>query len=135
MAYTPYVTADEYVNNMGFEAFDGLDKALVVASRHIDTLTFNRILGMGGFDKLTEFQQGIIKEVTASQTKFEHDNADAINSILTGYSINGVSAQFGDGMGVETLGGITISKANYSLLEQTGLCCRLAVYPWRNIQS
>ena len=37
------------------------EKALNKASRHIDTLTFNRIVGIG-FDNLTDYQQGIIKE-------------------------------------------------------------------------
>lgn len=133
MAYTPYVTVEEYIE-MGYTQFDGLEQALVTASRHIDTLTFNRIVAIG-FDNLTEFQQDIIKEITASQTEFEYENADEINSVLKGYSINGVTATFGDGVGVRTVDGVTISRMNYSILEQTGLCCRLAREIWRNTQT
>ena len=129
MAYTPYATVSDY-EALGLETFDGIEDALRVASRHIDTLTFNRIVA-AGFDNLTEFQQDIIKEVTCRQAQFEYENADEINSVLSGYSINGVTARFGDGMGVQTVGGITIAKTLYSFLEQTGLCCRLARQIWR----
>ena len=40
---------------------DEAEKALKQASRHIDTLTYNRIVAIG-FDNLTEYQQGVIKE-------------------------------------------------------------------------
>ena len=133
MAYTPYITVEEYIG-MGFEAFDGLEKAIVIASRHIDTLTFNRIVAIG-FDNLTDFQKDIIKEVVASQTQFEYENADQIYSLLKGYSINGVSADFGDSLGVETINGVTIPRSNYSFLNQTGLCCRLARFIWPDIQN
>ena len=133
MAYTPYATISDY-EALGFEPFDGIEAALVTASRHIDTLTFNRIVAVG-FENLTEFQQDIVKEVACRQALFEHENADEINSVLSGYSINGVSAKFGDGAGVRTIGGVTIARSTYSFLEQTGLCCRLARYIWRNTQN
>ena len=125
--YTPYVTLEEY-ENMGFELFgeeDEVQRGLITASRHIDTLTFNRIVAIG-FENLTEFQQDIIKEVTCRQAIFEYENADEIESVLSGYTINGVTARFGDGAGVQTVDGVTISRSNYSFLQQTGLCCRLA---------
>ena len=38
-----------------------IDKALLDASIHIDSLTYNRIRAVG-FDNLTDFQQYIIKD-------------------------------------------------------------------------
>lgn len=38
-----------------------LAKALKTASRHIDTLTYNRIVGRGIYS-LTEFQQDVVRE-------------------------------------------------------------------------
>ena len=95
-----------------------------MGSRHIDSLTFNRIVA-AGFDSLTEFQQGIIKEVTCRQAAFEYQNADQITSILSSYAINGVSMQFGEGWMVSVENGVPILKTLYSMLQQTGLCCRV----------
>lgn len=124
--YTPYVSAAEYTA-LGYEALpDGeANKYLVEASRNVDTLTFNRIVAKG-FDNLTEFQQDIIREVVCRQADFLYENADALASVLDSYSINGVSMRFGTGFNVVMEGGLPIQSTVYSLLEQTGLCCRLA---------
>lgn len=100
-------------------------RALLQASRHIDSLTYNRIVGRG-FSNLTEFQQEIIREVTCQQAEFEYENADEISTILQSYSINGVSAQFGSSWNVFTDKGIAMKRDVYALLCQTGLCCRIA---------
>ena len=124
--YTPYVTATEYAN-MGYTDLpsDDVTKFLTEASRNVDTLTFNRIVAKG-FANLTEFQQEIIKQVVCEQADFLYDNADAIASVLDSYSINGVSMRFGTGFNVIMEGGLPIQSTTYSLLQQTGLCCRLA---------
>ena len=127
MAYEPYVTPDYYRDiYKGSTVPDAeLEKALRQASRHIDSLTYNRIVGQG-FSNLTEFQKEIIQEVVCQQADFEHENADEINTILQGYSINGVSAQFGQSWNVYTDKGVAMKRDVYDLLSQTGLCCRLA---------
>jgi len=124
--YTPYVTATEYAE-MGYTVLPSEDatKLLTEASRNIDTLTFNRIIAKG-FDNLTEFQKDIIKQVVCEQADFLYENADALASVLDSYSINGVSMRFGTGFNVMTEDGVPIHRSTYSLLEQTGLCCRLA---------
>lgn len=124
--YTPYVTATEYAD-MGYTDLpsDDVTKFLTEASRNVDTLTFNRIVAKG-FANLTEFQQDIIKQVVCEQADFLYDNADAIASVLDSYSINGVSMRFGTGFNVIMEGGLPIQSTTYSLLQQTGLCCRLA---------
>ena len=121
-----YVTADEYTE-MGYDAIpaEDLERYLNDASRQVDTLTFNRIVAIG-FDNLTEFQQGIIKEVVCKQAGFIYDNADALASVVDSYTINSVSMQFGTGFNIAMEGGLPIQRDVYSLLEQTGLCCRLA---------
>lgn len=127
MPYEAYATPEYYRDIYKGSAVpvDVLESALRQASRHIDSLTYNRIVGRG-FPNLTAFQQGIIMEVVCQQADFEHENADEINTILQGYSINGVSAQFGESWNVYTDKGVATKRDVYALLSQTGLCCRLA---------
>lgn len=126
MAYEPYVTAEYYEKTYSGRTIPGneLDKALRQASRHIDSLTYNRIVGIG-FNNLTPFQQEIIREVICQQADFEYENADEINTILQGYSINGVSAQFGSSWNVFTGKGVAMKRDVYAMLVQTGLYCRI----------
>lgn len=128
MAYEPYVTPRYYhdIYKGSIVPLDQLEKALKQAGRHIDSLTYNRIVGRG-ISALTEFQQETIREVVCQQADFECENVDEINTILSSYSINGVSAQFGSSWNIFTDKGIAMKRDVYALLAQTGLCCRLAV--------
>lgn len=125
--YEPYVTAQEYAT-LGYNKIPAAARgpALKEASRQIDTLTFNRIVARG-FEKLTPFQQEIVKEVVCLHADFLYENADAISSILDSYSINGVSMKFGTGFNVQVKNGLPVLGTTYSRLEQTGLCWRGAV--------
>ena len=127
MSYEPYASPGYYQGKYEGTLIedDNLKKALVQASRHIDSLTYNRIVGRG-FSNLTRFQQDIIQDVVCQQADFETENADEINSVLSSYSINGVSAQFGSSWNVITDKGVAMKRDLYALLCQTGLCCRLA---------
>ena len=127
MAYEPYVTADYYtsVYKGSIVPEQDLEKALRQASRHVDSLTYNRIVGQG-FSSLTEFQRDVIQEVVCQQADFDIENADEINTVLSSYSINSVSAQFGSSWNVFVEKGIAMKRDVYALLSQTGLCCRLA---------
>lgn len=126
MPYEPYVTTEYYRNTYGGDIPTGsLRKALKQASRHIDSLTYNRIVGRG-ISNLTEFQQDIIREVVCQQADFEHENADEIETILQTYSINGVSAQFGSSWNVFMDKGVAMRRDTYTMLCQSGLCCKLA---------
>lgn len=127
MSYEPYVTPEEYgALGSGNIPSEKLQKALRQASRHVDALTYNRICARG-FDHLTAFQQDIIKEVVCQQAEFETENEDEINMILSSYSINGVSAQFGSSWNIYTEHGVAMRRDVYAMLRQTGLCCRLAI--------
>ena len=127
MSYEPYATPEYYTDTYGGTLIleNYIERALQIASRHIDSLTYNRIVGRG-FSNLTRFQQDIIQDVVCQQADFETENADEINSILSSYSINGVSAQFGSSWNIFTDKGVAMKRDLYALLCQTGLCCRLA---------
>ena len=80
MSCIPYATAADYAQyGSGNIPAEELDKLLHKASRQIDSLTFNRIVGRG-VHNLTEFQQGIIKESCCLLADFLHDNADLLDS-------------------------------------------------------
>lgn len=121
----PVYAEVEYYSNKykGIIPLESLEKHLKKASRHIDTLTYNRIVGRG-FHNLTIFQQNIVKEVCCMMADFEYENADVIDCILQSYSINGVAMSFGTAWNVDVKNGIAIKKDIYEFLKQTGLCCR-----------
>lgn len=99
-------------------------KALERASRHIDALTYNRIVAKG-LDNLTEFQQNIVKSCSCEMADFETANADMINSLINSYSINGASISFsGEGANCQIANGVVIQRDTYAYLAQTGLTCR-----------
>lgn len=116
--YEAYLTVEEYSGPSS-----GLisDARLRKASREIDALTFNRIVGR--FSELTEFQRELIREVCSELAVWEAENADLLNSVLKSYSINGVSVEFG-GITIREINGVIIPSRLYNKLEQTGLCCR-----------
>lgn len=126
MPYVPYADGVYYQNVFRGSQIpdDVIPGMLHQASRHIDSLTYNRIVGRG-FSNLTEFQQDIIREVACRQAEFEYQNREIFDMILQGYSINGVSMQFGESWNVTTQKGIPMRKDVYEQLCQTGLCCRL----------
>ena len=127
MSYVPYVTKEYYFDTYGGTIVpeELLERYIRQASRHIDSLTFNRIVSQGIIN-MTPFQQDIIREVVCMQAEFEYQNKDIFDMILQGYSINGVSMQFGENWNVTTKKGIPMRKDVYEQLSQTGLCCRLA---------
>lgn len=127
MPYESYAIPEYYrdVYKSNTVPADDLESALRQASRHIDSLTYNRIIGRG-FSKLTPFQQETIREVVCQQADFEYENADEISTILSSYSLNGASVQFGQSWNVFTDKGVAMMRDTYALLSQTGLCCRLA---------
>ena len=117
----------EYYKNTYKGTLDGieLEKALKQASEHIDTLTYNRIVAIG-FDNLTEYQQGIIKECECMMADWETENADYIDNMLTSYSLNGASMSFtGSSAGAALVDGIVVSRDIYSHLQKCGLTSRV----------
>lgn len=125
--YTPYADESYYYETYQGKALKGdeCQRFLKQASRHIDSLTYNRIVGQG-FSNLTAFQQDVIREVICEQADFEYENAEVIETVLSSYSINGTAMQFTQSWNVYTDKGVAMRKDIYALLSQTGLCCRLA---------
>lgn len=122
-----YATPDYYQNSYkgSLIPVEELEKHLRDACRHIDTLTYNKIVGQG-FSGLSGFQQDVVREVVCKQADFEYENADEINSLLSSYSLNGASLQFGSSWNIKMEKGVAMKRDLHALLEQTGLCCKLA---------
>ena len=99
-----------------------LNALLERASAQVDGLCFGRIR-RAGFDRLTQFQQDCIRQATCLHARFLADYADALESPLQSYGINGVSMTF-DGTRVRQQGGVTTRGQVYGLLLQTGLAHR-----------
>lgn len=101
-----------------------LETALYDASRHIDSITFNRIIGKG-YNNLTDFQKEILSQACVKQADFEYENKDILDSIISSYSINGVSMSLDTGgWNVFVQNGVVMRRDVYDMLKQTGLCCR-----------
>lgn len=129
--YQPYADAAYYKDVFGGDMIPAgdLDKHLLTASRHIDSLTYNRIVSRG-IANLSEFQQDIIREVCCEMADFEYENADMIQSVLQNYSINGVSMSFGNSWNVRTMSGVAVKADTYDKLSQTGLCAPVLRGRW-----
>lgn len=125
MSYQSYADVNYYENEFGGQVLVDMDKNkyLRQASRHIDILTFNRIIGKG-ISSFTAFQQDLIRECCCEMAEFEFENQDMINSVLQSYSINGVSMSFGAGWNLMLFNGVAIRGDTYAKLSQTGLCGR-----------
>lgn len=125
--YKPYADAAYYTDIYNGNLLSDADREryLKQASRHIDSLTYNRIVGRG-FSNLTPFQQEVVRDVVCQQAEFEYENAEVIETVLSSYSINGTAMQFTQSWNVYTDKGVAMRKDVYALLSQTGLCCRLA---------
>lgn len=123
MAYIPYVDSSYYMSEYKGTIIpeDVLEKALKQSSRHIDALTYNRIVGRG-ISFFTDFQQDIIKECCCDLADFEYENADYIENVLQNYGINGVSMSFGESWNLKIQNGVAIRKDIFQKLSQTGLC-------------
>ena len=128
MAYEPYVTSEYYFNEYHgtvLKECAEINQRLRQASRHIDSLTYNRIIGRG-ISNLAPFQQDVIREVVCQQADFEFENEEVIETVLSSYSINGTAMQFTQSWNVYADKGVAMKKDTYALLSQSGLCCRLA---------
>lgn len=118
-----YADKDKYLTEYSTIPESEIEKRLKQASRHIDSLTFNRIAGIG-YDNLTGFQKDILTDVCCSIAEFEYENEDLINCVLQQYSLNGASMQFGNSWNITVQNGVAVRKDIYQELSQTGLCCR-----------
>lgn len=123
----PYADYDWYRDAFDGKAGEGITLYLDRASDAIDALTLNRIRALG-WDSLTEFQQGNVRRACCIQADFLAENADALDTALSAYAINGVSMQFGNGALYQVVGGVPVANAALALIRATGLASLMA---WR----
>ena len=126
MAYKAYVTPKYYLETYRGTSIpkSELDLRLRDASRHIDSLTYSRIVGQG-FSALTEFQQDVIREVVCRQADFEAENREALDCALSSYSINGVSMTLAAGLNcVQYKNGARHTLADYADMAIRTACKR-----------
>ena len=121
----PYADYTWYANEFGGAGEEGICIYLDRASDAIDALTFNRIRAIG-WDNLTEFQRERVRKACCVQADFLAENADALDSALSSYAINGVSMTFGNGALYRVVGGVPVANAAMALIRSTGLATALA---------
>ena len=89
----------------------------------MDTLTFCRT-NSRPFEEFSSFQADVIKRVVCELAEWQTENADIINSPYSSYSINGVSASWGNAKNISMINGEMVPTHLYSELVKTGLCYR-----------
>lgn len=125
MEYQGYVDSAYYKDSYKGTIIpeDVLEQRLMLASHDIDSLTYNRIVRTS-FDKLTKFQQSIIKKSVCMHADFIYQFGDYINSPISGYSAGTISVSFKD-LNIAGQNGVMTTKSTFAMLKQTGLTVRL----------
>lgn len=98
---------------------DELANKLEMASDQINSLTYNRIVGVG-FDNLTPFQQDKVKKAVCLHADFVEKYGEYIDMPLAGYSAGSTTVNFN----ANKINGITTTQEVLNYLNQTGLTCR-----------
>lgn len=96
-----------------------IDIKLERASDQIDTLTYNRIVGIG-FNSLTEFQKDKIKKAVCIHAEFIEQYGAYIDTPLSSFSAGSTSVSFN----TNKVNGITTTQEVLNYLKQSGLTCR-----------
>lgn len=120
----PYATKDDF---FGIYPDTELSEnqircALAAASVDVDSLTFNRITACG-FDNLTDFQKEVVRTAVCRQAHFRVQNEELFGGSIASYSLNGASVTLDKSRLIAQGGAVTESDV-FSVLSQSGLCCR-----------
>ncbi len=113
-----------YVDEIFYKSFnglitEGLNNKLEKATDQINSLTYNRIVGIG-FDNLTEFQKDKIKKAACLHADFMEQYGEYIDMPLSGFSAGSISVNFN----AQRVNGVTTTQEVLNYLKQTGLTCR-----------
>ena len=104
-----------------------IEKYLELAQEKINSITFNRIVGIG-FDNLTEFQKEKISKAICHQANYIFNNGfnNEDNSDISSYSVLdiSVSVQSKDNNSKTKAEIENMSEVAYTLIHQTGLDSR-----------
>ncbi len=114
-----------YVDEIFYKYFsglitEGLNNKLEKATDQINSLTYNRIVGIG-FDNLTEFQKDKIKKAACLHADFMEQYGEYIDMPLSGFSAGSISVNFN----AQRVNGVTTTQEVLNYLKQTGLTCRM----------
>lgn len=114
----PYVD-EEYYNNFSGTITEKISSKLEKATDQINSLTYNRIIGLG-FDNLTPFQQDKVKKAICIHADFVEQYGDYIDIPLGGFNAGSVSVSFNG----QKINGVTTTQEVINYLSQTALTCR-----------
>lgn len=95
---------------------------LRLAQEKIDSITHNRIVGIG-FSNLTKFQQEKVKDAICSQADYiyEHGYNDENDTDISSYSVLDISVNIDRSSKETTASKIHLSERTYNLIKETGL--------------
>lgn len=113
---------EKYYNSFSGLIVENLNIKLERAEDQINSMTYNRISGMG-FNILTEFQKDKIKKAVCLQVDFTEKYGEYLNMPLSSYSIGSTSISL-NSSSIRVINGVTTSTEVYNYLNQTGLLCR-----------
>ncbi|MBO5142700.1 MAG: hypothetical protein J6J11_01680 [Treponema sp.] len=119
-----YADTEYYKNNFYGEKTitdeKEIKKYLILASRKIDKVTFNRIVG--NFDKLTEFQKKCIQDAVCWQANYCFSNGVDNSGAVSSYSVLDISVTVDKSNSKATKS--NMSENALDLVSQTGLNTR-----------
>ena len=110
---------EEYYNNFSGTITEKISSKLEKATDQINSLTYNRIIGLG-FDNLSEFQQDKVKKAICIHADFVEQYGEYINMPLSGFSAGSISLN----LNAQKINGVTTTQEVLNYLSQTGLTCR-----------
>ena len=122
-----YATSEYYENEFNGTLLpeDDIDKYLQEASEKIDSITFNRIVGIG-FDNLTPFQQEKIQRAVCYQAEYILENGynNENKQDIASYSVLDISVNVKDSNTKTIAQKECMSGMAYDLIHKTGLDSR-----------
>lgn len=101
-----------------------IESKLQEAQEKIDSITYNRIVGIG-FDNLTAFQQEKVSEAICIQADYmyEHGYNDENDADISSYSVLDISVNVDRNNKDTVAKKAHMSERAYDLIKQTGLSC------------
>lgn len=123
---TLYVDSEYYISIFHGEKLSGIDieKYLGLAQEKIDSITNNRIVGIG-FDNLTVFQKKNIQKAICLQAEYiyEHGYNNSGESDISSYNVLDISVTV-NGNAKKTKAKLeSMDEYAYDLVKKTGLAC------------
>lgn len=122
-----YATSEYYLTSCKGNTLpnDDIDKYLQEATEKIDSITFNRIVGIG-FDNLTEFQKEKVQKAVCYQAEYIFKNGynDENKQDIASYSVLDISVNANTDKKKTQAEKECMSEKAYDLISKTGLTTR-----------